>query len=157
MWTFVSCLFVVEGNEEEAMQARPVYVAAVDLSCKIWSSPLCLFWWFLVIVSVWFASFASLAVLNSLWRRIFALWRQSLYVYSYFNKHLWTQLQHLQFLVSFHQNELISLHCLHLVFRQVLLTSKYCYLVLHGELFLLRIFFLMFLVLLILESLSYLD
>lgn len=27
--------FVVEGNEEEAMQARPVYVAAVDLSCKI--------------------------------------------------------------------------------------------------------------------------
>lgn len=26
---------VVEGSEEEAMQARPVYVAAVDLSCKI--------------------------------------------------------------------------------------------------------------------------
>lgn len=25
----------VEGSEEETMQARPVYVAAVDLSCKI--------------------------------------------------------------------------------------------------------------------------
>lgn len=26
---------VVEGSEEEAMQARPVFVAAIDLSCKI--------------------------------------------------------------------------------------------------------------------------
>lgn len=26
---------VVEGYEEEDMQARPVYVAAVDLACKI--------------------------------------------------------------------------------------------------------------------------
>jgi hypothetical protein len=25
----------VEGSEEEMMQARPVYVAAVDLSCEI--------------------------------------------------------------------------------------------------------------------------
>lgn len=26
--------FEVEGSEEEIMQARPVYVAAIDLSCK---------------------------------------------------------------------------------------------------------------------------
>lgn len=31
---YMHCV-VVEGSEEEAMQARPVYVAAVDLSCKI--------------------------------------------------------------------------------------------------------------------------
>ena len=28
-------VIVVEGSEEESMQARPVYVAAIDLSCKI--------------------------------------------------------------------------------------------------------------------------
>lgn len=28
------CFHVVEGSEEEDMQARPVYVAAVDLACK---------------------------------------------------------------------------------------------------------------------------
>lgn len=33
----IACLLFVteESPEEEAMQARPVYVAAVDLSCKI--------------------------------------------------------------------------------------------------------------------------
>lgn len=38
---------VVEGSDEEAMQARPVYVAAVDLSCKIDYTTLCCDFYFL--------------------------------------------------------------------------------------------------------------
>ena len=33
-WDFSFFLFSVEGSAEEGMKARPVYVAAVDLSCK---------------------------------------------------------------------------------------------------------------------------